>query len=220
MTVDSVTRRRRAGDVRLRPADLSGRPERAGRPGSAGARGVERQPGQRDEPEPAGLFTAGQRRTTQNGTQCPANKLVITPSAPIADGQTIIVTDQLHRPAGRPHRRRRLDRGLVPGRTRRPRRTTAASSRPSRSATWPGCRSTTTRPPSRPTTSTTPSRSARPGSAGRTRRRDPGATLGHRAHAGQPAGRQLPRRLVAWHWHSPEPIASYLSTNSIGSYDL
>ena len=30
--------------------------------------------------------------TTQNGTQCPANKLVVTPSAPIPDGTTVTVT--------------------------------------------------------------------------------------------------------------------------------
>ena len=30
--------------------------------------------------------------TTQNGTQCPANKLVVTPSTPIPDGTTVTVT--------------------------------------------------------------------------------------------------------------------------------
>ena len=53
---------RPAGDVRVRAADVPGRPERAERPRPAGARGVEREPRQRDEPEPARLLAAGQRQ--------------------------------------------------------------------------------------------------------------------------------------------------------------
>ena len=49
-----------------------------------------------------------------DGTQCPANKLVITPRAPIRDGSIFTVVVQLHRPAGRAQRRRWHDRGLVP----------------------------------------------------------------------------------------------------------
>ena len=69
------------------PGDPNG-PER---PRSGRARRVERESGERDEPEPARLLAAGQQRT-QNGTQCPANKLVVTPSAPIPDGTTFTVT--------------------------------------------------------------------------------------------------------------------------------
>ena len=76
--------------------------------------------------------------STQNGTPCPANKLVVTPSVPIPDGTTVHGDDQLHRPPRRARRRRRLDRGLVPHRDRRQRG--RASSPPSPSATTRGCR--------------------------------------------------------------------------------
>ena len=105
--------------------------------------------------------------------------------------------DQLHRPPGRPRRRRRLDRGLVP-QQHDGRPTTAASSPPSRSARWPGCRSTTTRASSRRTTSTTRSPIGKTGDrARRARRRDARRRLAPLAPTPvNAARRELPRRLA------------------------
>ena len=75
---------------------------------------------------------------TQNGTQCPANKLVVTPVGADPGRDDVHGDDQLHGPPRRAHRRRRLDRGLVPHLDRRQRG--LPSSRPSRSATTRGCR--------------------------------------------------------------------------------
>ena len=95
---------RPAGDVHVQAADLPRRPERPGRSRPAGARGVELQPGQRDQPEPAGL-RAGRHDAALQGVQCPANKLVITPSAPIPAGTRLQGRRQLHGPPRRPRRR-------------------------------------------------------------------------------------------------------------------
>ena len=62
------------------------------------------------------LSTNPNKQFDLDGTQCPANKLVITPTSPIATGTRFVVSRQLHRPAGRAQRRRRYDRGVVQGR--------------------------------------------------------------------------------------------------------
>ena len=119
---------------------------------------------------------------SQNGQQCPANKLVITPSSPIPSGSTFIVTVNY---TGRPGVYNDGD-GTTEGwfRSNNPaRRRRLRHHRAGRHA-WPGCRSTTTRAPSRRSMSTT----RQPGQDRHLRRR---AGL----HAGQPAGRQFPRRL-------------------------
>ena len=119
----------------------------------------------------------------QNGDPCPANKLVITPPANIKNGHAVPSHGLLHRPAGRAHRRRRLDRGLVPqqqasGR-RRLRHHRAGRHRGLDAAEQPSDAR------SRPTTSTTPST---PGSTAVAN----GMLLLHHA---QRARRALPRRI-------------------------
>ncbi len=124
MTVGVGARERAAGELHVRPADLPRRPERPERSRPARARGRRAQPGRRP-----GRTTPSRPRARRSclspnpnkqfdldGTQCPANKLVITPSSPIASGATVRRRGQLHRPAGRAQRRRRHDRGLVQGR--------------------------------------------------------------------------------------------------------
>ena len=200
MTVELGRDQRPAGDVHVRAADLPRRPERPERSRSRRARRVEREPGQRDEPEPAGLLAAGRAATSQNGTQCPANKLVITPSAPIPERHDLHRHDRLHRPPGRARRRRRLDRGLVPRQyDRRADDGAFVTTEPVGTDVVDAAQ----QPPdarSRPTTSTT-----RPTSA---RRRSP--RRARRLHAAdrhdrtrpvpptsrEPARRELPRRLV------------------------
>ena len=72
---------------------------------------------------------------------------MITPRAPIRAWRAVRGHGQLHRPARRPRRRRRHDRGLVP--VDATPGDEGASSPPSRSAPRTGCRSTTTRARSR-----------------------------------------------------------------------
>ena len=129
---------RPAGRVHVRPADLPGRPERPGRPRPARARGLEREPGQRDQPEPTGLLAAGRQQLPERhpvpGEQARDHPLV-------ADRGRLDVhrAGRLHGTTGRARRRRRLDRGLVPGEHdgRAQRR---ASSPPSPWAPPRGCR--------------------------------------------------------------------------------
>ena len=95
------------------------------------------EPGERDEPEPARLLAAGQQQHAERdavpGEQARGHAVGADPGRDDVHGH-----GQLHGPARRAHRRRRLDRGLVPH--RRPPAARARSSRPSRSATTRGCR--------------------------------------------------------------------------------
>ena len=113
---------RPAGDVHVQAADLPGRPERPGRSRPAGARRVEHEPGQRDQPEPARLRADRHRRRPAGravpGEQARDHAVGADPGRHGLHGR-----GQLHRPPGRPRRRRRPHRGLVPqqqpGRRRR-----------------------------------------------------------------------------------------------------
>jgi hypothetical protein len=141
-----------------------------------------------------------------NGTPCPANKLVITPAAPVRGGSTFQVTVAY---TGRPAC---TTTGMAPPRAGSgpiSRRATAASSPPSRSAPRTGCRSTTTRAPSTYDFYDTVN-------AGKTVLAN-GILEGSRRH---PAGARFPHGSVTWHWHSAAPVASYLVEDSVGSFDL
>ena len=113
MTVTGVTIDGAAGRVRLPAADLSGEPERAGRSRPGGTRDLERQPGERDEPEPARVLAAdGQQlpeRPTVPREQARDHALDADRGRPDDHGD-----DRLRRPARPAHGRRRLDGGLVP----------------------------------------------------------------------------------------------------------
>ena len=86
---------------------------------------------------------------SQNGTQCPANKLVIVPAKPIRDGARFEVRVSLSRQTRSAQRRRRVHGGLVPQRRRRLRHNRAGRVRGLDAAERLPDR------PSRPTTSTT-----------------------------------------------------------------
>ena len=82
-------RERTARVLHVRPADLS-RAIRTGRttPTRSRTRSPTRTPSaRRTRTRPPARPRSG--NNSQNGTQCPANKLVITPSAPIADGRDV-----------------------------------------------------------------------------------------------------------------------------------
>ena len=88
-----------------------------------------------------------------DGTQCPANKLVITPAAISRPGPS---SSSRSPTPGAPACTVTATAPPRAGSARTTRPATAGSSPPSRWAPRTGCRSTTTRARSRPTTSTTP----------------------------------------------------------------
>ena len=152
---------------------------------------------QRDQPEPAGVLAAGGQHI-QNGMQCPANKLVITPASPVADGQTITVRiDYTGRPGvhtdgdGSTEGWFRVNTAAAPNdgivrhhRAGREHGLDAAQQPPDREADLRHLRHRSGRQDrDRP-------RRARRRGAGR-------ALRPRRTDAGQPARRELPRRLVA-----------------------
>jgi hypothetical protein len=142
-----------------------------------------------------------------DGTQCPANKLVITPSSPIASGATFVVRIDY---TGRPGVHNDGD-GTTEGwfRVGQPGDTGSfVTTEPVASEDWMPLND---HPSSKPTYDfydTVP--------------------LGKTAIANGELVSQLanlpdanfPGGSTTWHWHSPEGIASYLVENSIGSYDL
>ena len=202
---------RPARDLRVRAADVPGRPERAERPRPAGARDVERQPRQRDEPEPARLLAAGQRQRPERES-VPREQARDHAFGADPVGRHLRRARRLHRPAGRPRRRRRLDRGLVPGQHDR-----GAERRQLRHdrAGGHGVLDAAQQPPDREADL----RLLRHGQRRqdrdrprRARRRCDRADLRAREPDGSRTRptRTSPTGSWTWHWHSPEPIASYL----------
>ena len=171
------------------------------------------QPGRRarQQPVPAGLrarllSTNPNKQFDLDGTQCPANKLVITPSTPIPSGATFVVRSTT--PAGRAcTTTATAHRGLVPEQPAG-RRGRFVTTEPVGDEDWMPLNN---HPSSKPTYDfydTVP--------LGKT-------AIGNGELVSQlvnPPDANFPGGSTTWHWHSPEPIASYLVENSIGSYDL
>jgi hypothetical protein len=163
--------------------------------------------------------------TSQNGTQCPANKLVVTPTAPIPSGTTFIVTINY---TGRPGVHHDGD-GTTEGWFRV--NTTAApndgafvTTEPVGSMAWMPLNNHPTAKPTYDfydTTNVGKTAIANGELVGFT---PPAAPAGGGAAASpttvNPPDANFPGGSWTWHWHSPEPIANYLVENSIGSYDL
>jgi Peptidase family M1 domain len=138
-----------------------------------------------------------------DGTQCPANKLVITPSAPIRDGATFAVTVNY---TGRPgvHNDgdgttegwfRASDGGFV-------------TTEPVGSEDWMPLNDYPTAKPAYDFSDTV--------AAGRTVIAN-GELVSVQRH---PASQEFPGGSVTWNWHAGMPIASYLVEDSIGNYSL
>src|SRR5690349_21308928 len=159
--------------------------------------------------------------TSQNGTQCPANKLVVVPSAPIPDGTTVTVTINY---TGRPGVHTDGD-GSTEGWFRI---ATAGSegsfvtTEPVGNDSWMPMNNHPTAKPTYDIYDTTNIGKVAIG---------PGELVGYTAPVGTtyqpvpaPASNapdaNFPLGSVTWHWHSPEKIANYLVENSIGAYDL
>jgi hypothetical protein len=163
--------------------------------------------------------------TSQNGTQCPANKLVVTPAAPIPDGTTFTVTIDY---TGRPGVHHDGD-GTTEGWFRL--NTTAApndgafvTTEPVGTQSWMPLNNFPTAKPTYDfydTTNVGKTAIANGELVGFT---PPVAGIGGEAAASptsvNPPDANFPGGSWTWHWHSPEHVANYLVENSIGSYDL
>jgi hypothetical protein len=158
----------------------------------------------------------------QNGLQCPANKLVITPSVPVPEGATIKVTvDYTGRPGVHADGDGTTEGWFRVNTAAAPSDGSFVTTEPVGSMAWMPLNNHPTAKPTYDVYDTVPV--GKTGiSAGELVGATPGAAFGpvsptsvNPPDANFPVGGSW-----TWHWHSPERIASYLLTNSIGSYDL
>jgi hypothetical protein len=138
-----------------------------------------------------------------DGTQCPANKLVITPSAPIGDGATFTVTVRY---TGRPGVHNDGD-GTTEGWFRAP-DGGFVTTEPVATEDWMPLNDYPAAKPTYDFSDTV--------SAGKTVIAN-GVLVSVQQHA---ASQEFPGGSVTWDWHSAAPIASYLVEDSVGNYSL
>jgi len=138
-----------------------------------------------------------------NGTQCPANKLVITPSAPIRSGSAFTVTVSY---TGRPGVHNDGD-GSTEGWFRAP-SGGFVTTEPVGSENWMPLNNYPAAKPTYDFSDTV--------TAGRTVLAN-GVLVSVQRN---PASAEFPGGSVTWNWHSPAPVASYLVENSVGNYHL
>ena len=138
-----------------------------------------------------------------DGTQCPPNKLVITPSAPIGNGATFTVTVSY---TGRPGVHNDGD-GTTEGWFRAP-DGSFVTTEPVASEDWMPLNDYPAAKPAYDFSDTV--------TAGRTVIAN-GVLVSVQQHA---ASQEFPGGSVTWNWHSAAPIASYLVEDSVGKYRL
>jgi hypothetical protein len=138
-----------------------------------------------------------------NGTQCPANKLVITPSAPLRKGAKFTVTVNY---TGRPGVHNDGD-GTTEGWFRAP-DGSFVTTEPVASEDWMPLNDYPTAKPTYDFSNTV--------AAGKTVIAN-GLLVSVKHH---PASHEFPGGSVTWNWHSAAPVASYLVEDSIGNYNL
>jgi hypothetical protein len=156
-------------------------------------------------PELTSTRTADQN--SKNGTQCPANKLVITPGTPIRDGAVFTVTVAY---TGRPGVHNDGD-GTTEGwfRSNQPKGDGGfVTTEPVGTEDWMPLNDHPSAKPTYDFDDTV--------AAGKTVLAN--GVLVSRTH--HPPDGQFPGGSVTWHWHSPAPVASYLVEDSVGNYDL
>jgi len=142
-----------------------------------------------------------------DGTQCPANKLVITPSSPIASGATFVVEVDY---TGRPGVHNDGD-GTTEGWFRVAQggdRGGFVTTEPVATEDWMPLNDHPSAKPTYDFYDTVP--------AGKTAIAN-GELVSQVANV---PDLNFPGGSTTWHWHSPEGVASYLVENSIGSFDL
>ena len=156
-------------------------------------------------PELTSTSAAGQN--SKNGTQCPANKLVITPGAPIRDRAVFSVTVAY---TGRPGVHNDGD-GTTEGWFRSNQPTGDGgfvTTEPVGTEDWMPLNDYPSAKPTYDFDDTV--------AAGKAVLAN--GVLVSRTH--HPPDSQFPGGSVTWHWHSPAPVASYLVEDSVGNYDL
>jgi aminopeptidase N len=142
-----------------------------------------------------------------NGTQCRANKLVITPSSPLARGRAFSVTVAY---TGRPGVHNDGD-GTTEGwfRSDKPEGDGGfVTTEPVGTEDWMPLNDFPAAKPTYDFYDTV--------AAGKTVLAN-GMLV---SRTPQAASSQFPHGSVTWHWHSAAPVASYLVENSVGNYDL
>jgi hypothetical protein len=158
---------------------------------------------------------------SQNGQPCPANKLVITPDAPIPSGTIFTVTVYY---TGRPGVHTDGD-GSTEGWFRvdtaaAPNDGGFVTTEPVGNMAWMPLNNHPSAKPTYDVYDTVPVGKTAI-SAGELIGAAPGSTFGPLSPTTvNPPDANFPGGSWTWHWHSPEPIASYLIGNSIASYDL
>jgi Peptidase family M1 domain len=138
-----------------------------------------------------------------NGTQCPANKLVITPAKPIKDGSLFTVTVGY---TGKPGLHNDGD-GSTEGWFRAP-DGGFVTTEPVGTEDWMPLNDYPSAKPTYDFADTV--------TAGRTVLAN-GVLVSVSKHS---ASKQFPAGSVTWKWHSPAPVASYLIEDSVGTYKL
>jgi hypothetical protein len=149
------------------------------------------------------LLSAKHGPDALDGTPCPANKLVITPSAPLRNGSVFTVTVSY---TGRPGVHNDGD-GTTEGWFRAP-DGGFVTTEPVGSQDWMPLNDYPTAKPTYDFSDTV--------TAGRVAVAN-GVLISVRHH---PASSEFPGGSVTWNWHSPAPIASYLVEDSVGNYRL
>jgi hypothetical protein len=154
---------------------------------------------------------------SQNGQQCPANKLVIIPVEPIPTGTTYMVTVNY---TGRPGVHIDGD-GSTEGWFRintaaAPNDGSFVTTEPVGSMAWMPVNNHPSAKPTYDVYDTVPiGKTAIAAGDLETSSYDPVLPT-----SVNPPDANFPAGSWTWHWHSPERISNYLVTNSIGSYDL
>jgi len=140
---------------------------------------------------------------SQDGTQCPANKLVITPAAPVPAGFVFTVTVNYR---GRPGVHNDGD-GTTEGWFRAP-DGGFVTTEPVGSEDWMPLNDYPAAKPTYGFSDTV--------NAGKTVLAN-GVLVSAKRN---PASAEFPGGSVTWNWHSPAPVASYLVEDSVGNYRL
>jgi Peptidase family M1 domain len=210
MTVNSVTVNGKAATFRFVQPTYPGDPHGQNDPDPAAHEVSQSNPvgGPANNPLPPACSpelasTSAAAMNSQNGQQCPANKLVISPSAPIPAGSAFVVTVAY---TGRPGVHNDGD-GTTEGWFRAP-DGGFVTTEPVGSEDWMPLNDYPSAKPTYDFYDTV--------SAGKTAVAN-GVLVSAARHG---PDHQFPHGSVTWHWHSRAPIASYLVENSVGNYRL
>ena len=159
--------------------------------------------------------------TSQNGLQCPANKLVITPASPVTEGQTITVRiDYTGRPGVHTDGDGSTEGWFRVNTAAAPNDGSFVTTEPVGNMAWMPLNNHPTAKPTYDIYDTVPVGKTAIG-PGELVGAAPGALFGPVSPTQvNPPDANFPGGSWLWHWRAPEGIASYLVTNTIGSYDL